>query len=1427
MQTRLQPQTQGYLVAVFLAVVAFGLGVVLESPIGPEALLLWMLFPVAAAASTGGHKPGILATVLGGAVVASFVLKRPNPISLADLSFTSQLVGFVMIGLWISWMYRPHRTGQSDLSTEQQNPTGNTSQAETWKARYEAAVLSSGSILYDSSRDMRDVIYGGACEQILGYTPEELNGDIQKWIALIHPEDRELFLHEVERTSADQSPYHADYRMVRKDGTTVWLRDNGHFTVKDANGQFERIVGLVKDVTRQREDEQQLAWVSQRLSTLVENTPLAVVEWDSSFFITRWSAGAQRTFGWSASEVIGKNLSNVPFLTDEGFHHFANSIQSLGNSQESFTVFTGANVCQDQDSIICQWHNSVLRDEEGRMIAVLSLVLDITEQTKAEADLRASEELFRQLTDAMPQVVWMATDDGTVDHYNSRISNFAGASRNEDGSWSWNMVLHPEDRQHTEQAWTEAVKNRTLYQCEHRVHMLDGSIRWHLSRGVPVTSVDTGKTRWFGSATDIHDLKVSQEALRESENRFRAFMDNNPACAYLKDEDGKYLFVNRMLEQTTGRPYDKWIGKRDEELSDGKNSITQACACGLHAESKFTSQSRIESEVTVNVGGHERHFLTFSFPVQGYEGRPMTGGISLDITDRKVAELQAEAERERSQLLADAVPALISYVNKDAQYGLVNHAYEVWFDQNRDQIIGRGLKAFLGPAAWAAISPYVAEALTGRLVSYEAKIPYRNGSYRWISATYTPAISKDGSVRGFVAHVNDITARHRAEEELNYQRSLLQAITDNAQTSIFLIGEDGRTLFVNPAAEAMTGYCADELIGRYFCEVIQCVSPTHPDELRHGRPALGQGAYAEPIRNQADLLIHRDGHSYPVRWNARSVYRDGESSATVAEIWDVTKERQAEQDLKAATQFLETIIETAPTLVVVVNSKAEICMFNRVCEMLTGYEREEVLGRNMLDLFVADPDRETFAQRFNSAEVAELCQPHENHWTTKSGVQRLIEWRCTRLNPVGDHDEPMMLAIGVDVTDRRLMEDELRDQAERLAETDRRKDEFIATLAHELRNPLAPIRMGLELIKMVGPDITALENTRVMMERQTLQLITLVDDLLDVSRITRGKLDIRRTVVELSDVVQSAVESCRPGLFDAGHDLHVTIPKEKIYLEADPNRLAQVLANLLNNAVKYTPPGGRIDMVVNQTDDRVCFIVQDNGIGIPLESQQRIFEMFSQIDRSIEQGCTGLGIGLTLVKSLVEMHGGTIDVYSEGVDRGSRFTITIPIQKHLRPPHETHSGAITIKQQGPCRVVIVDDNQAAVDALSQVVQRLGHDVRIASNGQQAIEISEAFLPHAIVMDIGMPRMDGHTAARAIRKQPWGQNTLLVALTGWGQDEDRRRTIESGFDHHLVKPADPSCIAQLLSTIAPQTKASVDNCNDITSIATDLKPRFAD
>jgi PAS domain S-box-containing protein len=526
------------------------------------------------------------------------------------------------------------------------------------------------------------------------------------------------------------------------------------------------------------------------------------------------------------------------------------------------------------------------------------------------------------------------------------------------------------------------------------------------------------------------------------------------------------------------------------------------------------------------------------------------------------------------------------------------------------------------------------------------------------------------------------------------------------------------------------------------------------------------------------------------------------------QIGQFIQRRQAEANLEEAEERTRSVVEHVIDGVITIDDRGTIQTFNPAAERLFGCQAQEAIGRNV-NILMPDPYRSEhdgyIARYLKSGQANVIGIGREVFGIRRDGSTFPMELSVSEFHFRGRRH---FTGIVRDITERKRNEDELREIAAKLSEANRRKTEFLATLAHELRNPLAPIRTGLELMKMARGDEATLEETRSVMERQTRQLIALVDDLLDVSRITRGKLELRKCRIKLSDVVQSAVEASTPFIEEAGHKLVVSVPQQPIHLDADPNRLAQVVSNLLNNAAKYTPEGGHIWLSVERQGNEVLIAIRDDGLGIAHEMQERIFEMFAQIDRPMEKGYTGLGIGLTLVKSLTEMHGGRIEVRSDGVNQGSEFIARLPILDEMPVTEETPPTLREAASAGKLRVLVVDDNKAAMEILAKVVKMLGNEVHTASDGQDGVAAAAVFLPDIILMDIGMPKMNGYEAARQIRQQPWGATMYLVALTGWGQDEDKRRTKEAGFDYHLVKPAEPSELKRLFALVGQRRLASL-------------------
>jgi PAS domain S-box-containing protein len=511
------------------------------------------------------------------------------------------------------------------------------------------------------------------------------------------------------------------------------------------------------------------------------------------------------------------------------------------------------------------------------------------------------------------------------------------------------------------------------------------------------------------------------------------------------------------------------------------------------------------------------------------------------------------------------------------------------------------------------------------------------------------------------------------------------------------------------------------------------------------------------------------------------------------------------EDANSQREKLRATLSCMGDALITTDERGRITLMNRVAETLTGWTMAQAEGRPLEQVF-----RITYEQTGQPAECP---------------VERVL-----REGPAAYRDIPLVLAaqdgrqLPIDLSAAPIQDAHgewvgvvlvYRDQSQRqrteqaLREADRRKDEFLATLAHELRNPLAPIRNGLELLKMSADDPQLCEEVRDMMDRQTQQMVRLIDDLLDVSRITRGKLQLRKCRVELAEVMRGAVDATRPFIEEASHELAVSLPPEPIYLEADPHRLTQVLSNLLHNAAKYTPAGGTISLSLERQNGQAAIHVKDSGLGIPAEMLHRVFDMFTQVDRPLESNNTGLGIGLTLVRSLVEMHGGSVEARSGGANQGSEFLVRLPISQ---PPAAAPAAPPEISPAGKVkrRVLVVDDNPDALEALSMMVRILGNDVRKARDGLEAIEVAEAFRPDAVLMDLGMPKLNGYDAARRIREHAWGQDMVLIATTGWGQEEDKLRSRLAGFDHHLIKPVDPGAVQRLLTELPRTVEVSRQN-----------------
>lgn len=571
----------------------------------------------------------------------------------------------------------------------------------------------------------------------------------------------------------------------------------------------------------------------------------------------------------------------------------------------------------------------------------------------------------------------------------------------------------------------------------------------------------------------------------------------------------------------------------------------------------------------------------------------------------------------------------------------------------------------------------------------------------------------------------------------------------------------------------------------------------HPDDRPHVaaavEAALNTGCrfdveYRTVHPTQGDIKwiravgqVFRDSAGVPIHFDGITV--------------DLTSHKHTQEQLRLRERQLEMVSDHIPVLIAHCDAQRRFKFVNQAYAERFRLQPSQIIGRTIHDV-LGPIAYASIAPQVDRALAGEILEFEVQVPYRDLGLQLM---RCSYTPEHDDSGRTVgFIAVIINITEQRQAALENKRLVESLRETDHKKDVFLSVLAHELRNPLAPLRHALELIKLQAPASPQLDDACQMMDRQLGQMVHLIDDLMDLTRISQGKISLQKTALPVAAAVRNAVETSRPWIDRAQHTLSIDVPQEEILVEADETRLSQVLANLLNNSAKYTEAGGRIDLVVRADADAVEFIVQDNGIGIPPAMLPRVFDMFTQVDRALERSQGGLGIGLNIVKRLVEMHGGTITANSPGHGQGSRFVVRLP---RLRTSHTAASApppaeATTPRQR---RILVVDDNRDAAVSLAMLLRVLGHHVELAHDGLEALSRFETYRPQLVLMDIGMPRLNGYDAARGIRQLDGGRDAVLVALTGWGQDQDRQSSAQAGFDHHLVKPIDASALRHLLAT----------------------------
>lgn len=638
------------------------------------------------------------------------------------------------------------------------------------------------------------------------------------------------------------------------------------------------------------------------------------------------------------------------------------------------------------------------------------------------------------------------------------------------------------------------------------------------------------------------------------------------------------------------------------------------------------------------------------------------------------------------------------------------------------------------------------------------------------------------------SHAEVIKLSLKIAQQAHFFDAILSSISDFA----YVFDKAGRFVFVNQALLDLWGLKLADALGKDFFDL------NYPDDLAARLQQQIQLVFAsrQRVTDETPYTSPTGVVGYYEYIFSPFSAADGSVELVVGTTRNITERKQAEEKIKQLSARNRDILESINDAFFAVDSDWRFTYVNSQAERLLDRTPGDLLGQVIWEVYPGllgsefeTAYRQAATERIASAVTA--FYPDHGRWYEASTYPA---------------------ANGITIYFRNVTE---RVQVEAaLRESDRRKDEFLATLAHELRNPLAPIRSGLEIIRRLKDDKETLEETLGIIERQTNQIVHLVDDLLDISRITQGKIKLRKERIDLKTAIEMALETSQRLIEEAENELTVTFPYKPIYIDADLTRIAQIFLNILNNAAKYSDPGGRIALVASQTGNEAVISIRDTGLGIPPEMLAKIFDMFGQLETPDQQARGGLGIGLSVVKKLVEMHGGTVQALSEGRGTGSEFVVRLPMaadqsaSRPAPPPAEKdirQTAQLKMPDEGTTinaqpsadqrRILVVDDNADAADMLKTLLSFEGHTVRTASDGQTGIAIAEAFQPEVCLLDIGLPEMSGYELAARLRARL--PQALLISVSGWGQEEDRRRSREAGFNYHLVKPADFDDVLKLI------------------------------
>ena len=765
----------------------------------------------------------------------------------------------------------------------------------------------------------------------------------------------------------------------------------------------------------------------------------------------------------------------------------------------------------------------------------------------------------------------------------------------------------------------------------------------------------------------------------------------------------------------------------------------------------------------------------------------------------EIALRESQAQTEQQRRLYDAIltntPDLAYIFDLDHRFVYANEGLLKMWGKSWDEAIGKNCLE-LGYEPWhAAMHDREIEQVVATKKPIRGEVPF-SGTFgrRIYDYIFVPVVGPNGNVEAVAGTTRDITDCIQAREALRNSEDAYRTLTEQVKDyAIFRTDVGGRALTWNQGVKRVLGFDEEEFIGKDIVEIIF----TPEDVARGVAPRELEVAAAEGSVSDDRWMRRKDGERFFALGTTTALRKDGELIGFTKVMRDQTELRRVQEKLSESEVRYRRLFEAAQDGILILDAgSGKIIDANDFMTDLTGRNRTDLLGKELFEIGM-------FEDVEDSRRAVRQLQ------RTKYLRYEHLPIRCLHSQRVDVEvianvyyeDQRLVAQCNIrDISERMALQKRIAEQAQQLAGESRRKDEFLAMLSHELRNPLAPILNAAQLLRLHKNENSLQQEARLIIERQVSQLAHLIDDLLDVSRVSTGKIALHKERVEIKAIVENAVETVRPLIEERSHILSLALPLQPVWLDADSARLEQVFVNLLNNAAKFTEAGGRIWFAVQLDGDSAVIRVKDTGIGIAPELLPQIFDLFRQGERSLDRAQGGLGIGLNVARRLVELHRGTVAVNSV-VGQGSEFVVRLPITAAAAPKPQLSGAEPPVPKESTVRVLVVDDNVHAAQTMAMLIETLGHEVRTAYDGGDALVVALNSKPHVVLLDIGLPVLNGYEVAKRIRQQSAGQNTVIAAMTGYGQQIDRERSREAGFDHHLVKPADFAQVKQILATVS--------------------------